>query len=211
MRSDDIWLAVHREREALADDLQGLALERWNTPSLCPGWDVHDVVAHLVDSAKTTRLSFIRRMVMRRFDFDGDNADGIIQERRASGPETLAELQRVLHATSTPPANLATRLVEIIVHSEDIRRPLGLHRSYPTLPVVTALEHQLQTGVSMGGGKQRARGLRLVATDADFNHGDGPEVSGTVIALLLAICARPVNDAELTGTGKTTLRHAATP
>ena len=211
MKSGDIWLAVHQERQALHDDLQTLEPEAWNRSSLCSGWDVHDVMAHLVDSAKTSRLSFIRRMIMRRFDFDGDNADGINRERRASGPETLAEFQRVLHATATPPANLATRLVEIIVHGEDIRRPLGLHRSYPALPVVTALKYQLTTGVSMGGGKQRARGLRLVATDADFNHGDGPEVSGAAIALLLAVSARPVNDGELTGAGAPTLRQAATP
>ena len=206
MKSQEVWRVVHEERRALLDDLEMLAHERWATPSMCAGWDVHDVLAHLVDSATTSRLSFLRRMLARRFDFDADNADGINKERRAKEVETLAEFQRVLHLTSTPPASLSTRLVEVIVHGEDIRRPLGLHRSYPITAVIEALRYQLKTSISMGGGKQRASGLRLVATDADFAEGDGPEVRGPCIALLLAVSARPVNEDELSGAGSSSLR-----
>ena len=209
MRTKDVWSVVHEERQALLDDLEPLAPERWRTPSMCAGWDVHDVVAHLVDSAKTTRLSFVRRMLASRFDFDADNARGVDRERRDTPAETLTEFRRVLGATSTPPASIATRLVEMIVHGEDIRRPLGLHHTYRTTAAVEALKYQLKTGVAMGGGKQRAQGLRLVATDADFVHGDGPEVRGTSLALLLAISARPINENELSGDGREALRTAA--
>jgi uncharacterized protein (TIGR03083 family) len=208
MRSKDVWPIVHEERRALLDDLEALAHERWSTPSMCDGWDVHDVLAHLVDSAKTTRRSFVRRMVLRRFDFDADNADGVKRERRNTEAETLAEFRRVLHATSTPPASLSTRLVEVIVHGEDIRRPLGVYRAYPTTAVIEALRYQLKTGVSMGGGRQRARGLCIVATDADFTQGEGPEVHGKSTSLLLAVSARPVNDDELSGPGSSSLRLA---
>lgn len=170
---------------------------------------MHDVLAHLVDSATTTRRSFVRRMLAARFDFDADNAAGVERERRSTPAETLAEFRRVLHATATPPASLATRLVEAIVHGEDIRRPLGLERAYPTAAVLEALEYQLKASVSMGGGKQRASGLRLVATDTDFARGEGPDVRGKAIALLLAVSARRVDDDELSGAGSASLRASA--
>lgn len=196
-----VWAAVHAERRALSADLAGVPAERWSQASLCPGWDVHDVVAHLVDSATTTRLGFVRRMVAARFDFDRDNATGVARERRSSTAQTLAAFDRVLTATKTPPAAPATRLVEVVVHGEDVRRPLGLVRDYPLDHVLPALRYQLATSVSMGGGRQRAAGFRLVALDADLTSGTGPEVRGTALALLLAVSGRPVGPTELTGAG----------
>lgn len=186
-----VWPIVHAERRALVDDLSGLADSQWDTPSLCAGWSVHDVLAHLVDSAKTTRLHFVRRLIAARFDFDLDNARGVERERRDDPRETLRALADVAELTSTPPANLATRLVEAIVHGEDIRRPLGVRASYPTPAVVAALDYQLRTGVSMGGGRERARGLRLVADDAGLAWGDGEQIRGSVLELLLAVSGRP--------------------
>lgn len=194
-----MWAAVHEERRALSADLSGVPVERWAEKSLCPGWDVHDVVAHLIDAAKTTRLGFTRRLVAARFDFDRDNAVGVTRERRGSPSETLAEFNRILTETKTPPAAPATRLVEAVVHGEDVRRPLGLHREYPVDHVLAALRYQLKTAASMGGGRERAAGFRLVATDSGVSAGTGPEVHGTALALLLAISGRPVDAVELSG------------
>ncbi|MDJ0314827.1 maleylpyruvate isomerase family mycothiol-dependent enzyme [Arthrobacter sp. H35-D1] len=199
--SSEIWSAVHAERAALVADLEMLAASAWQTPSLCPTWDVHDVVAHLVDSAKTTRWSFVRRLVAARFDFDRDNAAGIAREKAADPSVTLGELLAVSTYTRTPPAALATRLVEAFVHGEDIRRPLGIPGVYPAAHVAAALAYQVKTGVSMGGGKERAAGWRLVASDADFAQGEGPEVGGTAISLLMAVSGRAVDATELTGAG----------
>ncbi|MDJ0335014.1 maleylpyruvate isomerase family mycothiol-dependent enzyme [Salinibacterium sp. G-O1] len=201
---DPTWAAVHIEREALIDDMSSLESAQWATQSLCPDWDVHDVVAHLVDTAKTTRLGFIKRMFSARFDFDRDNAEGVAREKRSDPRETLSEFRRVLLHTSSPPAALATRLVEAFVHGEDIRRPLGIGRDYPPEHVASALSYQVRTGVTMGGGKERAQGLRLVATDAGCEHGSGPEVRSTAIALLLAVSGRPVPAAEFAGPGAPT-------
>ena len=194
-----MWAAVHEERCALSKDLWGVPAQRWAESSLCPGWDVHDVVAHLIDTAKTTRLGFVRRLVAAGFDFDRDNAIGVVRERRASPAETLAEFDRIVTATKTPPAAPATRLVEAVVHGEDVRRPLGVHRTYPLDHVLPALKYQLKTSASMGGGRERAAGFRLVAVDAGFSSGAGPEVHGTALALLLAISGRPLEAAELFG------------
>lgn len=202
-----VWAAVHEERRALSADLSHVTAERWAENSLCPGWDIHDVVAHLVDSAKTTRLSFIRRLVMARFDFDRDNAAGIARERRASPAQTLAAFDRIVMETKTPPAPPATRLVEAVVHGEDVRRPLGLHREYPIEHVMPALRHQLKTGASMGGGRERAAGFRLVAVDSNWSSGTGPEVHGTAVALLLAISGRPVHETELSGPAASAFRQ----
>ncbi|WUC95072.1 maleylpyruvate isomerase family mycothiol-dependent enzyme [Streptomyces sp. NBC_00525] len=151
-----VWPVVHAERAALIRDLEGLGDEQWERPSLCEGWTVHDVVAHLVDSARTTRLGFAAGLVRARFDFHRQNAHGVARERGASPSETLARLRRVATRTSTPPAPLDSRLVEEIVHGEDIRRPLGVTRAYPRNAVVRALRLQVRTPASFGGSKEAA-------------------------------------------------------
>lgn len=198
---DTVWVGVQDERRALRADLAGLPPDAWSEPSLCPGWDVHDVVAHLIDTAKTTRWGFVRRMIAVRFDFDRDNEVGIERERREHPSATLAEFDRIIGARDTPPAPSATRLMEAVVHGEDIRRPLGIRRDYPVARVLPALRYQISTKAAMGGGRERAAGFRLEASDADFSSGTGPEVRGTALALLLATSGRPVEAGELFGSG----------
>jgi uncharacterized protein (TIGR03083 family) len=201
----EIWPVVHVERQALIRDLEVLPTQQWATPSLCPGWDVHDVLAHLVDDARTTRLGFLRHLAAARFDVDRCNARGVARERRADPRSTLAAFRAVSARTTRAPAPPATRLVEAFVHGEDIRRPLSLGRAYPAAHVAEALRHQLRTGVQFGGGRERAQGLRLVASDADLDDRTGPEVHGSALALLLAVSGRPVGPGELTGPGAVTL------
>ena len=141
----DVWAMVHAERAALIDDLEGLAVARWEEPSLCAGWTVHDVAAHLVDTARTTRLGFVAGLARARFDFDRQNARGVQRHRGASPEQTLERLRSVASRRSTPPAPLDSRLVEEVVHGEDIRRPLGLTRSYPEEAVVRSLRLQTRT------------------------------------------------------------------
>ncbi|CAN00341.1 maleylpyruvate isomerase family mycothiol-dependent enzyme [Clavibacter michiganensis] len=206
-----IWTAVHDERRSLSADLSTIPAEGWAVGSLCAGWDVHDVVAHLIDSAATTRWGFARRMVAARFDFDRDNAVGVERERRMSPAKTLAEFDRVAPWTRTPPAALASRLVEAVVHAEDVRRPLGVRRDYPLGHVLPALTHQLRTSGAMGGGRDRAAGLRLIADDADLSWGGGPEVHGSALALLMAVSGRPVAPGELSGPGARDLAQRVSP
>ncbi len=206
---DDVWSMVHAERSALIDDLTHLDDEQWGEPSLCAGWTVQDVVAHLVDTARTTRLGFVVGLVRARFDFDRQNARGVERERGASPQETLERLRQAASRRSTPPAPLDSRLVEAVVHGEDIRRPLGLTRSYPQEAVVRALRLQARTPASFGGAKELTARIRLTAVDADLSIGDGPEVSGTALSLLLAVSGRPVALDELDGPGVATLTTTA--
>ncbi|MEU8120480.1 maleylpyruvate isomerase family mycothiol-dependent enzyme [Spirillospora sp. NPDC049024] len=205
----DVWPMVHAERAALIEDLSHLDAEQWEEPSLCDGWTVHDVVAHLVDTARTTRLGFVVRLAQARFDFHRQNAQGVERERGASPQETLERLRRVAPRRSTPPAPLDSRLVEEVVHGEDIRRPLGLVHSYPSEAVVRAVRLQARTSASFGGAKELTARIRLTATDADLSIGDGLEVSGTALSLLLAISGRQAALDELAGSGVSALATAA--
>jgi uncharacterized protein (TIGR03083 family) len=201
----DIWPAVHAERAALIHDLETVDDARWALPSLCDGWTVHDVVAHLVDVAATTRLGFVLDMARARFDFDRQNARGIRRARAASPALTLARLREVASLTSTPPAPLVTRLVEEVLHGEDVRRPLGITHAYPQLAVVESLHYLARTTTSFGGAKERIAGVRLTATDVDLSLGDGPEVRGTGLALLVVASGRRVALDDLEGPGVATL------
>lgn len=202
---ETVWAAVHSERRSLVHDLAGISDEQWRVPSLCPGWSVHDVVAHLIDAAVTSRLGFIRQMVAARFDFDRANDHGVERHRADDPWQTLERFRSVTDRTDTPPGPLATRLVEAYVHGEDIRRPLGIEADYPAEHVVTALEYMARTGAGIGGGKERVVGLCLRPLDTDHRIGDGAVVQGSPISLLLAVSGRPVDPGELTGDGAATL------
>lgn len=206
--TNDVWAMVHSERQALITDLEKLDDEQWDRPSLCEGWTVHDVAAHLVDTARTTRVGFVAAMVRARFDFDRQNMRGVRRQRGDSPAETLRKLREVATRTSTPPAPLDSRLVEEIVHGEDIRRPLGLVRSYPEEAVVRAIRLQARTPAAIGGAKELLTRISLTADDLELPLGDGPQVRGPALSLLLAVTGRRAVFDALTGPGVAALAAA---
>ncbi len=187
---NSIWPLVHAERQALIADLEGLTEDQWARPSLCTGWTVHDVAAHLVDVAESTRLGFARDMVRACFDFDRQNERGIARAKGATPAQTLQRLQKAATRTTTPLAPIDTRVVEEVVHGEDIRLALGLHRGYPAEAVEKALRQQIRTSTRFGGAKELVAGVTLTATDRDLTIGAGPEIRGTALELLLACSGR---------------------
>ncbi len=201
----DVWSFVHDERRALVADLETLSDEQWATPSLCAGWTVEDVVAHVVDTARTSRWRFVRELALARFDFDRQNQRGMERYRGATPAETLDGLRAAVELQLTPPAPLVTRSVEAIVHGEDVRRPLGLTRAYDTDAVVASFGWQARTSAAMGGAKSLLAGIAVRASDADLVHGEGAEVTGPALELLLASCGRAVALDALSGPGVATL------
>ena len=91
-------------------------------------------------------------------------------------------------------------LGEVIVHNEDIRRPLGMPHAYPTEWVTRVIEFYRGSNVLIGG-KRRTAGLTLRATDTDWSHGSGPAVEGPAMSLLMATSGRSVALDDLTGEG----------
>jgi uncharacterized protein (TIGR03083 family) len=207
--SNDVWPLVCAERHALIDDLAGLDDAQWAHPSLCEGWTVHDVVAHLVDVALTTPLGFAIGITRARFDFDRQNADGLERARGATPQDTLERLRDVAMRTTAPPAPFDTRIVEEVVHGEDIRRVVGLRRDYPDKAVARSLLQQARMPASFGGAKELVARVRLTASDLDLSVGEGPEVSGPALALLLAVTGRRIALDELDGPGLATLLPAS--
>lgn len=200
----DVWRLVHAERRALIDDLASLTPEQWATPSLAAGWTVHDVASHLIDNARTTPWRLTVGMVRARGDLDRQNRAGVEAERRPTPAATLDALRSVAGRTSGPPtwmAPVASRLVEEIAHGEDIRRPLGIRHFYPIPAVQQALAYQLRAPASMGGAPAEMRRVRLVAADAAITVGEGPEVHGRLLELLMAATGRPWHQGALTGDG----------
>ena len=200
----DVWDLVHGERAALAADLERLDDEQWRTASLCEGWSVHDVAAHLVANALATPFGLVLGMVRARGDFERMTQQGVDRHRGATPRETLSSLREVAARRTGPPTRLAplgSRLVEEVVHGEDIRRPLGIWHDYSAEAIEGALRYQARTPASVGGSRETAERVTLRATDLDLTLGDGPEVAGPALALLLAISGRDVARADLDGPG----------
>ncbi|EAP99886.1 hypothetical protein JNB_06944 [Janibacter sp. HTCC2649] len=197
----DTWDMVQAEREALVADLSGIKEDQWAEQSLCGDWTVRGVAAHLVDNALTTRFGIVVAMARARFDFDRQNAMGVARALGDSPAATLSNLRGVVDRRTGPPAPVDSRLVEEVVHGEDIRRPLGITHAYATDAVERSLVHQARTPVSLGGGKQRIAGVRLSATDSDLVIGDGPDVVGPTLSLLLVTSGRDAARVDLDGPG----------
>jgi hypothetical protein len=95
-------------------------------------------------------------------------------------------------------------LGEIVVHGEDIRRPLGLAHQSPEAALVAVADSWKSSNLLIGT-KRRIAGLRLRATDVDWAHGDGPEVSGPMVSVVPAMTGRKGAHADLAGEGLATL------
>ena len=208
LSTSEVWTIVHAERQRLLNDLAPLSDSQWELPSLCHGWTVHDVLAHVVDTARTGKLAFIRTMVRAKGDFDRANEDGVRRRKRDDPQQTLADFREIIELRRIPIAHRATRLVEAIVHGEDMRRPLGIPGDYPGAGIHEALAYQLRTPASFGGSRERADGCRLIDADTGVSWGEGREVTGKAIDLLLATTDRTIAPGLLTGPGAHRLSEA---
>ncbi|MCW2601480.1 MAG: hypothetical protein JWM02_3309 [Frankiales bacterium] len=203
--ADSIWPTIHAERRALADDLANLSAEQWNTPSLCADWTVHQVLAHQLSAAKMTPPKFFAKFASAGFNFNKYAAREVAAESAGGPAATLAAFRTAESRTNAPPGPKDTWLGEALVHSEDIRRPLGIKREYPLGAVTRAIEFYSRSNTIIGG-RSRVAGLTMKATDADFSVGSGPLVEGPAVSLMLAATGRKAALDDLTGPGVATLR-----
>jgi uncharacterized protein (TIGR03083 family) len=190
---------VHAERRALVEDLVGLSAPEWETLSLCAGWAIRDVVAHLAATAALSRIGFAGEFVRARLSVERIVERQLARAREHDASESLTALRSAVDCVASPPLPLITRVIEIVVHGEDIRRPLGIDHTYPPRWSAQAVAHLF--GDRPSGGKQLLRGLALTATDVEFSIGDGPLVEGPALALLLAASGRSARLDELSGPG----------
>ncbi|SFO78334.1 TIGR03083 family protein [Geodermatophilus dictyosporus] len=205
-----LWAAAHAERAALADDLAGLDDAQWARPSLCGRWTVEEVVAHLTAAGSTGPVRWTASVLGARFDFDLHNERRLAEHRGATPAETLERFRRVLTSTTSAPGPTAAWLGEVVVHAQDVRRPLGLLRT-PPVDTVTAVARSYARRDFTVTSRSTIAGLRLEATDGPFTTGAGPLVSGTTVALTMAMAGRIAYCDDLTGPGVPVLRARCAP
>jgi uncharacterized protein (TIGR03083 family) len=205
MTSTEPWTLIHTERRALAADLEPLSDGQWSTPSLCALWSVHQVLGHIVATAKMTPPRFFAGLAASGFRFNSFTASCVDRETKGPPRETLAHFKDQINATSHPPGPVTAMVGEVVLHGEDIRRPLGIRRDYPTETLVTVADFYKGSNLLLGT-KTRIAGLSLRATDADWSTGAGPEVRGPMISLLLGMTGRSAGLSDLSGDGLATLR-----
>lgn len=204
--TESIWPVVHAERHALLDDVTDLTDEQWQTRSLCTDWTVHDVLAHLLATALMTPPKFFAKFAAAGFNFDKFVAKEVARQRAGGPGATLAAFRAAMDRSTSPPGPQDSWMGEVFVHSEDIRRPLGITHSYPLHEVGRTIRFYSKSNAIIRG-KARVAGLMLKATDTDFATGDGPVVEGPAISLLLATTGRRSALDDLTGPGVEELRQ----
>ncbi|SFR03910.1 TIGR03083 family protein [Lentzea waywayandensis] len=188
-----------RELAALADDLSALDPGQWRAATLCGDWDVEEVLAHLGAATRLGRWGWIRSMAGARFDADLHNRRRLEEFRGATPQETLDRFRRagtIVLPVKSSPAGLG----EVIVHSEDIRKPLGL-RHTPDAGGLLAVARFFATKDFAVNSKTLVKGLTLRATDADFQEGSGPEIRGPLLSLVMVMAGRTAFLADLSGDG----------
>jgi uncharacterized protein (TIGR03083 family) len=201
----DTWPVIHTERKALAADLQALDADGWATPSLCEEWTVRDVLAHMTCTATLTPRAFFAGLITGALSSDKAQRNGIAAHLGTTPAGTLAGFEATMTSVTHPPGPADAWLGELIVHSEDIRGPLRITYVYPDATLVQVADFFARSNKLISA-KRRVGGLALRATDADWSHGSGLEVSGPILSLILAMTGREVADGELDGDGAWTLR-----
>lgn len=194
------------ERNDFADFLETLSPEEWQAPTLCDGWDVRQVVAHVLSYESARPIALIGTFL--RAGFRPARVNDL--QLRPLADRTPEHLLHLLRSHLRPRGLTAgfgggIGLTDCLIHHQDIRRPLGQQRDIPSERLREALGIALRAPVLPA--RRNAKGLRLEATDLDWTHGDGPDVTGPGEAMLLALTGRPAALEQLHGPGLDTLRH----
>jgi uncharacterized protein (TIGR03083 family) len=190
-------------RLRFADLVSQLDPVQLSTETLCAGWDVHLMTAHLVLPFEVT----FARFALTALRHGGDTARTVDAVTRRIARRPLGELIAGLRAraqTHVTPRRVGpeAQLVETAVHLRDVARPLGLDADVPLEHWRAVLEYLVSPGVApavLPGG--RLAGLGLRATDLPWTSGEGAEVVGTSEAIAMALTGRQAALGDLDGPG----------
>jgi len=195
----DLQPAVAAEFLALADLLDSATGARWDTPSLCAGWRVREVVAHMTMAARYPEDKFMAEL--RRCDFDFGRLSNEIASRDAGLPasQLAADLRSEVMQRWTPPGGgYHGALNHVVIHGLDVTVPLGVPRRSPDDTIRIILDDLTTGGVQEHFGTT-IEGRSLQATDLDWSYGSGPPLRGAAEDLALVLCGRAVPAARLEG------------
>jgi uncharacterized protein (TIGR03083 family) len=186
------------EQEDLVALCTGLSDDQWSHASLCSRWTVRQTVVHVAwhihRSPSQVAGAFLSTLI---YGSTKGPARQIARDETVTTPALIEWLRG-------PGQCDRVNFGELVIHRQDIRRPLGLVRDVPPERVRPILDYSLtrvgSSALVPGAGK-RAAGLRLVATDMTWSSGDGPEVRGKAEAILMAVNGRCAALADLDGPG----------
>lgn len=201
-----VFAAVADGRRSIATLIEGLDPDQLAMPSLCAGWDVKTVAAHLVSDFTDGFWGFLVSGI--RHGSIDRGIDALARRRaQASAAEIAATLRdRADFHLSPPLTGPLSGLTDVLVHGADIRLPLGLpHRPDPqqVARVLDFLTSRTQFGFFP---HSRLRGIALHDEDTGRTWGEGQPITGPGVALMLAVCGRTVAFDQLSGAGLAVLR-----
>lgn len=174
-------------------------------PTWCAKWNVQELVGHLIAAANITAPHFFAGFIKSGFNFDKVVENDLVKYATGSPDEVLKRFQEIVGNTRRPPAPTYVPLGEILLHGEDIRRALGSKGDHPREHLEAIADAYRKSGKPLNG-KKRSAGLRLVADDIDRSAGEGPEVRGPAMSLILAMVGRRRALEDCTRPGVETLR-----
>jgi uncharacterized protein (TIGR03083 family) len=204
----DIWTRIREERQALADLLPTLSNEQWETPSLCDGWSVRDVVAHLISVHERETWPTFFAILQNRLSVDRYNANSMRRIGAVSDKTLIARYDTTVEMQTKPFIPTQFVLAESLIHNEDIFKALDSERVVPIETVL--LIAQLYRSIGMARKwKRKSAHIKLVATDADWTYGNGDEARGPLLSIVMLLAGRNVVSRDLEGAGAERLQRRA--
>ncbi|MFZ2178365.1 MAG: maleylpyruvate isomerase family mycothiol-dependent enzyme [Rhodococcus sp. (in: high G+C Gram-positive bacteria)] len=192
MDTDESWKVIAVERRGVADLLESLTEDQWNTPSLADGWRVRDVAAHLALAPQPPSVGAMIRAGLRAFgSFDRMNHDVAVRyaTERTYG-HLVEELREHADSRRLPAVtNYRNILFDVLVHGQDIAVPLGIDRPMPLAAARTGADRVWSMGWPFWA-KRKLRGHRLIATDIEWEVGSGEEIREPIASLLMRLTGR---------------------
>ena len=188
---DVVWRHIDIQRRELADLLEAVDAQDsrvWSTPSLCAGWTVRDVAAHLTHGTlPASRLFAAAARTGFRFDA---TVDRMVRRDRSTPAEIAATLRTAAGSRRHPPGtSVVEPLIDLLVHGQDLCVPLGIDRPVPVDAAVIAANRVWAMGFPFHA-RRRLSGQRLVATDAEFAVGEGTPLRAPIRDLLMLLTGR---------------------
>jgi len=203
-----VWDDVADERRSLADVLEGLTDEQWAADSLCAGWTVKAVAAHVTTIFHVSTPMFLLKAVTSGGLGRASRKMAVREEADRSTSDIVGELRANAEHRFTPPGlGPEAPLADIVMHGQDIRRPLGIEREIPDQTARAILDLLVSKKGKFARPPGGFDGLRFEATDAEWSSGSGPTVSGSSEALLMAIGGRGAAADDLAGDGLAEFRN----
>lgn len=202
MDRNQVWDHTVATRVSLSATLATLSDDEWNHPSLCDGWRVRDVAAHLIMGPQLGWRRTARLLPHLWRGYNGLVAHAGRLAGSAPVADILADYERYAEVRRAPvTVTYVEPLIDALVHAQDIVRPLGRTAPMPAEAAAVAAARARTLAPLIGRQARAARRLRLVATDSDWSAGRGPVVEGPTGELLMLASGREPDWGQLSGDG----------